>query len=286
MTLAEFQNARSPIDRAQITRTRGLPTLYLATWAALACISTGYLGLAVLKVSTTPIKASDTSQPIIEKLTTEVASLRRGLTEYQTDIGTARADRQRHSQDAAVVATLTAIEERMSIITGQPVTAHATPAAPVAASPPAPQTPPLAAAAPLKPSLPLETGSLAAPPKSLVAPARPVNPPMTDPLVGPAPIAFGPAQVKPEPKPLAVQLSSAPTLDALRLNWSLLSDQHAEALGKLQPRFVAGGTDQAGPTYDLLAGPIKTAAEAKRICKALAARGSDCRIAQYIGEGL
>lgn len=98
------------------------------------------------------------------------------------------------------------------------------------------------------------------------------------------PIGFGPAVVKAEPKPFAVQLASGASLDDIRYNWSILSTQHADALAKLAPRFTSTGTPAAGQTYDLIAGPVKTAADAKKICKTLATRGMDCKVALYEGE--
>ena len=90
--------------------------------------------------------------------------------------------------------------------------------------------------------------------------------------------------VKAAPKPFGVQLGSGPSLDAIRLNWSLLSEQHGDALGRLQPHFTATGTPAAGQTFDLVAGPIKSVADAKKICKALAARGTDCKVTSSLGE--
>ncbi len=111
-----------------------------------------------------------------------------------------------------------------------------------------------------------------------------VTPPLS-PVASPVtPIGFGPAVVKPEAKPFAVQLSSGSSLDDIRYNWSILSTQHADTLAKLSPRFTSTGTQAAGQTYDLIAGPVKTAADAKKICKTLATRGMDCKVAPYEGE--
>ncbi|MEQ1695696.1 MAG: SPOR domain-containing protein [Hyphomicrobiaceae bacterium] len=98
------------------------------------------------------------------------------------------------------------------------------------------------------------------------------------------PIGFGPAVVKAEAKPFAVQLGSGSSLDDIRYNWSILSTQHADTLAKLAPRVTSTGTVAAGQTYDLIAGPVKTAADAKKICKTLATRGMDCKVTPYEGE--
>ena len=158
-----------------------------------------------------------------------------------------------------------------------------------------------ASAAAERQALPLETGTIPAPPKPAALPKAIAGPGMPHPStaavqaapqispaagVAAAPIAFGAPTVKAEPKPFAVQLASGTTIDSIRLSWSLLADQHSDALRNLQPRVTATGTEAAGQTFDLLAGPIKSAADAKKICKALAARGTDCRVAAFAGEGL
>jgi hypothetical protein len=210
-----------------------------------------------------------------------------------------------------------------TIIVMPPVAPEATPIAAAAQPAPAPVTvaaveaakpaAPAAAPAPIplapqgldKMMAPIETGSILPPsklggqlPKAGAAPANPsasaqaaaqvatTAAATTAAAATPAatPITFGPPVVKAAPKPFAVQLASGTTVDEIRLHWSLLADQHGDALRTLQPRYTATGTPEAGQTYDLIAGPVKTAADAKRICKQLAARGADCKIAQYQGD--
>jgi hypothetical protein len=83
-----------------------------------------------------------------------------------------------------------------------------------------------------------------------------------------------------------VQLGSANTVDSLRLTWSFIADQNRESLAGLEPRFTTTTTPTAGPIYDLMAGPFKTAADARKTCKALAQRGVDCRVANFAGDAL
>lgn len=106
------------------------------------------------------------------------------------------------------------------------------------------------------------------------------------PQAEPQALSFGPAVVKPEPKPFAVQLASGGSIDDIRSSWQRLSGENADALSKLTPRFTSTATDAAGPTFDLVAGPVKTAADARRICKSLAARGIDCKVATFSGDAL
>lgn len=288
------------------------------------------------RVAHSETKQSDTTQ-------SEIKSLRQSLMGFQSDIGQLRGDLESRGEVPGVVASLTAIEERMSAATGLAIMKRE---APVAVQVPAPAAvavvspeaapnssqpnqiaaiTPQAAALPqpasgdlrpitlAPPALeqllqPIETGSIgpaaklagqlpkAVPgaAKALAVPgsATPVAAAITTPAVatepmpqdGAAPISFGPAVVKAAPRPFGVQLASGTTLDSIKLSWSLLSDQHADALGKLNPRVTQTGTQASGQIYDLMAGPFKTAAEARKTCKALAARGTDCKVAPFSGE--
>lgn len=104
--------------------------------------------------------------------------------------------------------------------------------------------------------------------------------------------SFGPATItpaKPEPTtgPIGLRISNGPSLDALRLSWSLLSDRHSAQLKNLDARYAARVPEGDGdPTFDLIAGPIKTPAEARRICKALAAKNIPCQVGSFNGPSL
>ncbi len=84
---------------------------------------------------------------------------------------------------------------------------------------------------------------------------------------------------------LGLQLSTGPNLDSLRLNWSLLHERHRELLGPMQTRYrkVAG---KPNAPYQLIAGPVRSQADAARICKALTGSGVSCRATTYSGEEL
>jgi hypothetical protein len=168
-------------------------------------------------------------------------------------------------------------------------------------------------------SIPIETGSLQKAPAKpdtakLDAGAKQASPPVTPAASGqtaaapspaipailnaaPSPAAstaagaggFAPvvtAAPAPAPKPFAVQLASGGSIDTLRFNWSILTEQHGDTLRSLQPRVTSSATPDAGPIYDLQAGPFKTAADARKACKALAARGVDCKVANFGGDAL
>jgi hypothetical protein len=107
----------------------------------------------------------------------------------------------------------------------------------------------------------------------------------TSSLPAPPPITFGPAIVTPAPPPVAIHLGSGSSLDALQLNWSLLTEQHLSVLQNLEPRYQTVGAGDA-LTYRLLAGPIATVAEAKRVCALLRAKNVACGVGPFGGDVL
>ncbi len=120
--------------------------------------------------------------------------------------------------------------------------------------------------APTEHGLPLATGSL--------------------PPAAPSQITFGPATVTPVSESYAVHLDAGPSLEALRLRWSVLHDRHQSALRDLEPRYLAGGSP-AAPSYELIAGPITSLEEASRICALLRARAVVCSVGgPFAGEAL
>ncbi len=103
--------------------------------------------------------------------------------------------------------------------------------------------------------------------------------------------SFGPATVtpsKPEPTgPIGLRISNGPSLDALRLSWSLLADRHSAQFKNMEARYAARVPEGDGdPSFDLIAGPVKTPVEARRICKALAAKNIPCQIGSFAGPSL
>jgi len=96
-------------------------------------------------------------------------------------------------------------------------------------------------------------------------------------------ITFGEPQVTPA-QSYGVQLGAGPSLDALRMSWLALRDQHGNALGSLQPRYVAprGGTG----VYRLVAGPLASKAEADKLCAAMGLTHNDCFATTTLGRPL
>lgn len=260
------------------------------------------------------------------KTLAEVQSLRQSVSQVQLDVAKIKADLTGSQERGNAIATrVLALEEKLVAAPLTAYSGAAKGAAPAAAAPSPPEKGPAerqtaaaskGGAATLDASgfdrdsllagLQLETGSVAssaataAEPRVLNAPrppdaARGVAPATAraEPAKGTAEketaaaISFGPAVVKPAPEPIGVRISNGPSLDALRLSWTLLSDRHAAQLRSLEARYVSRGTDADGsPSFDLVAGPVKSQAEAKRICKVLAAQNVPCQIGAFGGSSL
>ena len=97
-------------------------------------------------------------------------------------------------------------------------------------------------------------------------------------------ISFGPAIVKPATKPIGIEIASGPSVDGLRLSWSQLTEQNNK-LKKLTARYADNG-DTANPSFNLIAGPVKSKAEAIRLCKELEAHYQTCKVGEFKGDAL
>lgn len=85
-----------------------------------------------------------------------------------------------------------------------------------------------------------------------------------------------------KPAQIGLLLGSAPSVDAVKLNWTILNDRHADAVRDLHPRYVAMGKGNER-TYALLAGPVASPEQAKTLCKLMADRGVACEVSTYRG---
>ncbi|MDH4981725.1 hypothetical protein [Hyphomicrobium sp. D-2] len=88
---------------------------------------------------------------------------------------------------------------------------------------------------------------------------------------------------KAAPPPVGVLLATGPSLDSLRLSWTILNDRQPEAVRSLNARYVVSGSG-AKRTYGLVAGPLNTVADAKAICKDITAQGMACEVSQFRGN--
>lgn len=284
-------------------------TPYVAIWSALGTVAVLCLGYAILADSPeTHLSASDpryasTIANDLSGLKDSVSEVRMELSKLKTDLaGQDAQGRLLSAQLTALERKITGHGDKASIQVNAAVsppsddTARAArktaPAelADVGATPASPQRPrlvnvdgntqPFDTAA-------LETGSVAAAAKPAAKAAdKAAAKPAVD--VPAEAVDFSDVVVKPATpaaKPVGVQISSGASVDSLRLSWSLMADRHIDALKNLEPRFVARG-DEAAPTFDLIAGPIKSRADAQKVCKALAAKNVPCKVGDFTGESL
>jgi hypothetical protein len=122
-------------------------------------------------------------------------------------------------------------------------------------------------------------------PPTFTAPTAPTPERSVPGAVATTPLQSTETSPVPAKSALGLQLSTGPNLDSLRLNWSLLHERHRDLLGPMQTRYrkVAG---KPNAPYQLIAGPVRSQADAARICKALAGSGVSCRATTYSGEAL
>ncbi|MEQ1652357.1 MAG: SPOR domain-containing protein [Hyphomicrobium sp.] len=268
-------------------------TPYVLLWTTFGALSLGMLmvlGLApdwlddLRPASVIFDPQSNQGQRAAARVAADVNVLKDSVAQIQLDLSKVKTDVvSQGEQQKAVSAQVTSLEAR--IASAQPaerieaaappadapaaptaITAQATTIAKPAA--PAPARTPKVINAEASASTGLETGSVTAAAKSSADV-----------------ISFGPAVVKAAPKPVGVRLSSGASVDSLRLSWSLLAEQHGDALKSLEARYETGG-DASNPSYDLVAGPIKSKAEAAKVCKALTAKGVPCTVGPFAGEAL
>lgn len=285
---------------------------YVVIWLALTGLALTYLVIVASRpelVAQLKGEAQEATAAVDDTLTGDSAAIRKSLGQIQMDLARLKTDVQAQSaQDKATQQRIAALEQRFD-----------TEKARVAVAPPPspadiPQTPPSPA--------PSQTAAAAAPPakapstvvptivNAAKAPAPAAAPAakagdladaqlltipaqggletgsVATPAAAAGPVVFGPATVKAPPTPMAVQIANGNSVDALRLSWSLLSERHA-ALGKLEPRYTTGGSI-GGPdqTFDLMAGPFKSTAEARRVCRTLESKGVPCKVAPFSGDAL
>lgn len=304
-----FQPSGSVMTEALLPKPRRAAPLshgYVAAWMALAGLSLGYMALVATQPElvgefTSSIRLFETaSDPGAEaRVQAEVRSLKLALAQAQSDIAKVKTELQGETEKAAALTSrLAAVEQQntakpsemaAAAPAAEPAAPAAAAAAPEAQAPAKPEvkriavvpkaTAPSAEAADARASAKTSASDLA---EAMAAPSKGLE---TGSISAPA--SFGPAVVKPAPveKPVGLKLANSTSVDALRLTWGLITERHGDALKSLQPRYTSGGS-AAAPSYDLLAGPVKNAAEAKRLCRALAAKGVACSVGSFDGNAL
>lgn len=265
-------------------------TPYAALWFTLGGAGLGYLCVAFFAPHLLPDfsggRLSDRmAETQVVRVAADVEDLKTSLSQLQQDVESVKAEVSAQAAHTEQLSTkLTALDDKVQ-------------AAPMRTSalaeplpPPTPDVPDFSGA----PQAHAEEAPAAAPPPTKVINAAPPAAPKVGDIVtgsvnkkaaGEEAISFGPAVVKAEPKPVGIQLATDSSVDALRITWSALAQLHSEQLGTLTAQYADLGT-AANPNYGLIAGPIKSKTEAKKICKELAAQSISCKISDFKGTAL
>ncbi len=295
-------------------------------WAPLAMVAAGYLGLAATRpdlIAGAGIGSNQDTRAEMAEIKSSVGRLESELAGVKSDLATTRTETRvfgeklatlsDQSSKVAAAAPPTAApgeplppaELRLQPVpVGAPINTAASNAArgvpgaevpsgfkiisapePSKTATTSPEMKVITAPPPAEPKLktakPIETGSVNP------TEAQPVIDPAAPPSAAAQPLAaIAAVPPKAPAKPVGIQIATGPSLDALRLSWTLLSETHAQDLKNLEPRYSTG-VNADGLTYNLMAGPVKTAAEAKKMCKQLAAKAIPCKVmGEFSGEGL
>lgn len=274
-----------------------LMTPYVTIWAGLASLSLVYLGLLALEPALVTEylgtrgadpqmteQSAETTRALDEALA-DVHALKSSIEQVQSDLSalksevSAQADRDREVMER-IAALETVPQPGGKAVKVATVPPAAQKNAQPAQAPAAPAKKPVATATPVKAPATgagLETGSVA----GTAAAATGVT-------FGPAvvtPTATTPAPATAPAKTVGIQVATGPSVDSLRLSWSLLAERHGAKLGSLQPRYTIGA-DEQGVAYNLVAGPVSSLAEAKQICQELAVKATPCAPTQFRGDAL
>jgi hypothetical protein len=273
----------------------------MAAWLVLASAASAYLAVLLLRpellaFSFGPETASeqdsnDGQRPASQALA-EIKTLRHVVGEVQNEVDDLKESMAaRIARENVVASRLAALEERAA----GPVVGET----PVLKSQPAAEARPLPKGAVARPP-----GRDAGPSNDARSTPEPHNTPAKSAALGQA---IETASITPEQPvlksgvpaddeipfatrlpavqiPFGIRLASAPSLEGLRVNWRSLLERHGAVLKPLSAHYLppSAGED----TYQLIAGPVATADQAKNICATLRARDVACSLIVFGGEAM
>lgn len=272
-------------------------TPYAALWSMLGTLGLAYLGVAIfqpdllngLTPASARVEHNAETQAALMKLSADVDGLKSSMASLQLDVSSVKSDVTNQAQQTQTLgAQVTAIEDKLRLAE-----------APASASAPQPQTGTDVIGAAEEAPGALDMSGDHAQPQTKIINAPPENSPIVTGSVDKTAarakpkasaanseeISFGPAVVKPVKKPIGIELASSATVEGLRLNWGQLAQQHSDKLKRLKARYTTNG-DPANPSFNLIAGPVKTKAEAIKLCKDLQAQAVSCTVGDFTGNAL
>lgn len=275
---------------------RRILTPYVLIWIAVACLALIYLVLLGMRPNVFANVARSAAD--IER---QVAQLKRDVVRGFADIEPVRqtvgevkmevdnlkvaaqeaSDRDRIIMEKVAALETSASKERDA---APPAGAGKDSAASPSAVPPTPHPDPRKSAA-AKPAKPITATAATKKQKDAKVLNGTSAPAIETGSISAAKAAPAAKAATPAKSPVGVLLATGPSVDALRLNWSILTDRHADAVKNLQPRYVVSGKANER-SYGLVAGPVESTAEAANVCKVMEERGVPCEISLYRGNAL
>lgn len=284
---------------------------YLASWVGLGLISTAYLGAMAWQRGNSIDLALVPVTETLERLANDIADLKQTTTAIdareRTTAQRVDATESRLESFAQLAANVpqsanaqTAQGQRPTnravLAEAPPATAASAPVARMAGIALSPMSLAAQAAEPQKPARQLASAAAVAVPvvippmaaKPIVTIARTIPAGLVVPLqdapnAAMNPIKTGSIPPPAPPAPIGLLVASGPSLDSIKLSWTVLNQNHAVVLGALEPR-IRPATD--GSAFQLVAGPFATEADAQKACASLKARGVGCKQADYSGAPL
>jgi hypothetical protein len=255
-----------------------------AIWAVLGAIGLGYLGIAFFLPQLLPDLSGGrqhVTESTVMKMSSDVQGLKSSLTQLELDVASVKADvAAQASQTQTLSNQLTALDDKVRLAETQaPTTKTAD-----AGTQPASDVPAFGSGAAEASATDDDRSAV----KVINATPRvgaPIETGSVNKRKAAEPISFGPAIVKPAPRPIGIQIATDPSIDGLRITWGALSQIHADTLGHLKARYADLGT-ATHPNFGLIAGPVKSKTAARKLCKELAAQSISCKISEYKGEAL
>jgi hypothetical protein len=273
---------------------RRILTPYVLVWVAAAALATGYLALLGVRPDIFARSRTDVAQELaqtkreVSRAMADLDPLRRTVGEIKLDVANLKfgakelATHQNEINDRVTALEAGAPQARV----GEAATeAPAAPAAAAAKKPAAAKAATKTGAAAPVPAIPgtkVINGYKASPESVANAPAETGS--IAD-QAHPKVAAVHKPATPPKPAAVGVLLATGPSVDALRLNWTILKDRHSDVVKSLSPRYVVSGPADKR-TYSLVAGPISSAEQAKSVCRSMAEKGAACEVANYRGNAL
>jgi hypothetical protein len=278
---ADFDLAPARVAPPAAAKPRGGISAGTALWGIAAAAAVAYLSVVLFRPDL--VARVDQNGPAvaeIEALRGEMDTMRRDMSEIRSSLMETASQQKVLFEKIADLHSAATVPAAQNDAPAPAVRIDGTPAA-AALAPRAeavPQSPAakMAEAKVLNAKPSMETGSVKPVPTAAPATAAKSAAAAAEPPPFEAPV------VTPSAQPVGVQIASGSSLDSLRLSWNLLSETHADKLKSLEPRYSLS-VDNGAIVYNLLAGPVKSEADAKKMCKSLAAKAVPCKVVGEFG---